>query len=259
MYTKEQLMGDLAALAIDPRGTLLVHSSMKAIGPVAGGADTVLDALSAYMAQGLLVLPTHTWRQMNASYTVMDVRKEPSCVGILPTLFMRRPGVVRSLHPTHSVAALGKEAGAYIAGEENSRTPCARAGCWGKLLDRGAQILFLGCSLKCNTFLHGVEEWNGIPLRLSPTLQEFTVIDAHGQRHATPQYRHDDSASGVEPSQFYDKMEPLFRKGGAIRYGAFGDARCILGDAVKMDQITSAQLQKNPRLFDNGDPIMEEE
>ena len=44
MYTKSDLMTGLAALNIDPRGTLLVHSSMKAIGPVKGGAETVLDA-----------------------------------------------------------------------------------------------------------------------------------------------------------------------------------------------------------------------
>ena len=41
MYTKSDLMADLAHLGINPRGTLLVHSSMKAIGPVEDGADTV--------------------------------------------------------------------------------------------------------------------------------------------------------------------------------------------------------------------------
>ena len=39
MYTKSHLMTALAALNINPRGTLLVHSSMKAIGPVEGGAE----------------------------------------------------------------------------------------------------------------------------------------------------------------------------------------------------------------------------
>ena len=77
MYTKSDLMTGLAALNIDPRGTLLVHSSMKAIGPVEGGADTVLDALSAYMKDGLLVLPTHTWRSVAGEHNVFDVLHEP--------------------------------------------------------------------------------------------------------------------------------------------------------------------------------------
>lgn len=257
-YTKQDLLQDLAAMCIDPHGTLLVHSSLKAIGDVEGGADTVLDALAEYMADGLLILPTHTWRQMNETYTVFDSRTEPSCVGYLTNRFMKRQGVVRSLHPTHSVAALGRDAEAYIAGEENTRTPCPRNGCWGRLYDRKATILFLGCSLKSNTYLHGVEEWLDIPNRLAAFAQEFTVIDRDGKSHTVPQYRHHTTDPVVDPSEHYDKMEPLFVKGGAVRYGTFGDAQCILGDAVKMADITIPYLQRDPNLFDDDQPIEKE-
>ncbi|MBQ6715702.1 MAG: AAC(3) family N-acetyltransferase, partial [Clostridia bacterium] len=54
MYTKDILIRQLSEMNIDPRGTLLVHSSMKAIGKVEGGADTVIDALMEYMKDGLL-------------------------------------------------------------------------------------------------------------------------------------------------------------------------------------------------------------
>ena len=255
MYQKQDLMTHLADMGIDPKGTLLVHSSMKAIGDVEGGADTVLDALCAYMRDGLLVLPTHTWRQMNETYTVFDSRTEPSCVGVLTNLFMKREGVVRSLHPTHSVAAFGKDAEDYIAGEELTRTPCARNGCWGKLYDRKAQILFLGCTLKSNTYLHGVEEWIDTPNRLKPTAQDFTVIDRDGVSHIVPQYRHHTSDPVVDPSEHYDKMEPIFVKGGAVSYGRFGDATCILGDAVKMAELTIPYLKRDPHLFDDDTAI----
>ena len=72
MYTKEQLMSHLAEMGVDPKGTLLVHSSMKAIGAVDGGADTVLDALQEYMKDGLLVLPTHTWSSISHTRNVCD-------------------------------------------------------------------------------------------------------------------------------------------------------------------------------------------
>lgn len=259
MYTKEQLKAQLHDLSIDPCGTLLVHSSMKAIGQVAGGADTVLDALSEYMRDGLLVLPTHTWAQMGPNYLTFDAQTEPACVGLLPNLFLRREGVVRSLHPTHSVAALGKAAAAYTAGEENTRTPCPRDGCWGRLYDRRASILFLGCTLKSNTFLHGVEEWTETPNRLAKEPQVFTVIAPDGRRFTVPQYRHHTENPQVDPSSHYDKMEPLFARQGAIRYGSFGDARCILGDAVKMADITSRCLRQNPHLFDDDTPLSIEE
>ncbi len=256
MFTKAQLKADLAAMEIDPKGTLLVHSSLKAIGETEGGADTVLDALCEYMQDGLLILPTHTWRQMNERYTVFDSRTEPSCVGLLTNLFLTRDGVVRSLHPTHSVAALGRDAETYTAGEELTRTPCPRNGCWGRLYDRKASILFLGCSLKCNTYLHGVEEWADTPNRLKVTAQDFTVIDRDGRSFIVPQHRHHTEDPVVDPSEHYDKMEPLFRKEGAVRYGRFGNAACILGDAVKMADLTLPFLQRDPHLFDDDDPLI---
>ncbi|MET1167926.1 AAC(3) family N-acetyltransferase, partial [Bacillus velezensis] len=70
MYTKESLIQQLEQLGMDGQGTLLIHSSMKSIGEVEGGADTVLDAFSDYMKEGLLVLPTHTWSNINADNPV---------------------------------------------------------------------------------------------------------------------------------------------------------------------------------------------
>lgn len=255
MYTKNDLLTHLAAMGIDPRGTLLVHSSMKAIGEVEGGAQTVLDALCEYMKDGLLILPTHTWRQMNETYTVFDSRTEPSCVGLLTNLFRQRDGVHRSLHPTHSVAAFGADAEDYVSGEEHTLTPCPRNGCWGKLYDRRAQILFLGCSLKSNTYLHGVEEWIDTPNRLNPKPQDFTAIDRDGVAHTVTQYRHHTADPVCDPSEHYDKMAPLFEAAGAVTYGRFGDAACILGDAVKMADITIPYLQENPHLFDDDTSI----
>ena len=251
MFSKEQLMSGLAGMGVDGAGTLLVHSSMKAIGPVDGGADTVLDALCAYMREGLLVFPTHTWAQMDhETYNVFDVRTEPACVGLLPNLFMKRPGAVRSLHPTHSVAAMGRDAAAFVAGEEESRTPCARTGCWGKLLDRRASVLMLGCGLDKFTFLHGVEEWNDVPGRLTEQEQTFYCVDAQGIRHKTPQHRH-----CASPSEYYPKMEKAFYEGGALRYGKFGDARCMLVDAAKAAAITQTYLAQNPDLFGDDTPL----
>jgi aminoglycoside 3-N-acetyltransferase len=62
MLTKRQLRDDFNQLGINPNGTLLIHSSMKAVGSVEGGADAVLDVWMEAMSGGLLVLPTHTWK-----------------------------------------------------------------------------------------------------------------------------------------------------------------------------------------------------
>lgn len=254
MYTKETLHEDIQNLHIDPRGTLLIHSSMKAVGEVEGGAETVLDAWSEYMRDGLLIFPTHTWRQIGKETLTFDSRTLPSCVGILPELFRHRPDVIRSLHPTHSVAALGKDAADYVAGEETRTTPCPRNGCWGKLLDRDAEILFLGCTLRSNTFLHGVEEWEGIPDRLDPKPQSIAIIGPDGEEFHAEIHRHNCQAC-EDVSANYIKMEPVFAKRGAIRYGRFGSAPCIIGNARKMREATVQMLRKDPNLFVTPDPV----
>lgn len=257
MHTKETLLRDIGDMGINPQGTLLIHSSMKAIGPVEGGADAVLDAWSEYMKDGLLIFPTHTWRQIGKETLTFDSRTLPSCVGILPELFRRRPGVVRSLHPTHSVAVLGKGAAEFTAGEETRTTPCPRDGCWGKLLDCDAEILFLGCTLRSNTFLHGVEEWEGIPDRLAPNIQPITVIGPQGEEYHVDMHRHNCLACD-DVSENYIKMEPVFAKCGAIRYGRFGDAKCVVGSARKMREATVRLLKREPNLFVTADPVPED-
>ncbi len=49
MHTKNSLIKDIEQTGIRKNGTLLIHSSMKAVGAVEGGGDTVLDAFIDYI------------------------------------------------------------------------------------------------------------------------------------------------------------------------------------------------------------------
>jgi len=253
MYRKADLKKHLEQLGVLPQDTLLVHSSMKAIGPVEGGADAVLDAFSEYLAEGLLVLPTHTWAQINAEYNIFDVENEPSCVGLLTNLFRKRPGVVRSWHPTHSVAALGRDAREFASGEEQFDTPCPREGCYGKLYDRRAKVLFLGVPLTRNTLIHGVEEWAKVPRRLAEHHQPLKIRTPDGRLLDRPMRRHRAPIRGI--SDNYDKLEePLLALGIAVR-GRIGDAESILIDVAPMVDLTMEFLRRNPDLFLDREPI----
>ncbi len=253
MHTKKSLQQQMEALGIKPQDTLLIHSSMKAIGEVEGGADTVLDAFSEYLAPGLLVLPTHTWRQINAEYNVFDVVNEPSCVGILTNLFRQRPGVIRSWHPTHSVAALGKDALEFTSGEENMDSPCPRDGCWGKLYDRHAKILFLGANINRNTIIHGVEEWANIPNRVSDWHQDLKILTPDGRLLDRPMRRHESPIPDV--SKNYGKLGAPLLARNIANEGKIGDAHSVLIEVVPMVDLTLEFLGRNPDLFLDDEPI----
>lgn len=241
MYTKPDLIKAIKKMGIKPTDTLFIHSSMKAVGEVEGGADTVLDAFMEYLSEGLLILPTHTWAQMSATYNVFDPRKEPSCVGILTNLFMKRQGVYRSLHPTHSVAAYGADAKEFVKGEENMTTSCQRGGCYDRLRDRHAKILLLGVNHARNTFIHGVEEWLDVPERFTEKPVLFKIVMPDGTLRESHVYRHYNSTT-AHISEAYTKLEQAFYDNNAAEATIFGDADCILCDANKIFEVTKKVL-----------------
>ena len=49
MYTKQDLIQCLKDMGLKSTDAIMVHSSMKAIGEVEGGADTVVDAFMEYL------------------------------------------------------------------------------------------------------------------------------------------------------------------------------------------------------------------
>ncbi|KOR76013.1 AAC(3) family N-acetyltransferase [Paenibacillus solani] len=251
MHTTGSLMKQLEQLGIDHNGTLLVHSSMKSMGAVEGGAEAVLDAFTAYMKDGLLVLPTHTWSYINADNPRFYVDQSPSCVGILPELFRKRPGVIRSLHPTHSVAALGEDAAAFTDDDHHFDTPCARGSAWEKLLDRKATILLVGVDLRRNTFIHGVEEWVDISGRLTDDHQMLYTVLPDGTEISVPSRRH----CGLSWSEHFWKVDEVLESRGAMRKGMLGDAEVRVCDAAKVAEVITDMLQDNPDLFSDNNPL----
>ena len=243
MYTQTELLEQMRALNIDPGGTLMVHLSCKAIGEVEGRGDGVLDALMAYMTPGLLVLPGHTWDNVGARNPVMDVLYTPSCVGVLPEMFRKRPGVYRSLHPTHSLAAHGAEAEVFLAGEEHIQTPCGQGGAYYRLWERDAQILLIGVDFSKNTYLHGVEEWDGAEEILASEKTDLYVMNGEGCRLYTPQYRH----CAPLGSERFMKLMPQAMQQGVVTVGAFGDAEACFMRAKPLRQMTAELLRGDAR------------
>lgn len=243
MYTKKDLIKNLEALGIDSKGTLMVHISYKAIGEVEGRGDTVLDALMEYMQEGLLVLPSHTWNNVGAENPVMDVLYTPSCVGVLTEMFRKRKGVYRSLHPTHSLAAIGEEAEQFLSGEEHIQTPCGEGGAYYKLWERNAQILLIGVNFTRNTYIHGIEEWDKAEGSISKDKTDMYVIDYQGKRLATPQYRHCSRLS----SETFTKLEPAALEQGILTMGYFGDATTRLMGAVSLRKMVAELLRSDAR------------
>lgn len=253
MYTAQQLTQQLRAMGLKPTDAVMIHSSMKAIGEVQGRADTVLDVLMSYFEDGLLMLPTHTWATVNASHPVFDPCTEPSCVGLLTNLFLRRPGVIRSLHPTHSIAAYGKSAADFVRGEERATTPCPPGGAWDRLRQINAKILLIGVTHVNNTFIHVVDEAFDVPGRLVQTPAAISVRMPDGSLLPRAYYAHEGHVS-----MMFDKLRQAYEELGAARNVRFGDAACILCDARGIFEVTSKVYRHDPLCFTSLETIPQE-
>lgn len=260
-YTKQCLVNQLKEMGLDGTETIMIHSSMKAIGDVDGGADTVVDALMEFFKDGLLMTPTHTWDQMSEEYHIFDPKTEPACVGIIPNVFRIREGVVRSLHPTHSIAAYGQRAEQYVQGEENATTPCPPGGCWDRLREENAKILLIGVTHIRNTFIHSIEEVYDVQDRLTQEPTTLHIVMPDGNLKEVKMYRHFNEKAdrqGQVISDNFDKMKAGFFRTGAAKSVQFGDAECILCDAKKIFEVTGKLLEKEKNCLIERESIPDE-
>lgn len=206
MYTKNDLINDLKKMGLKPSDTIFVHSSYKKIAGdtgVEGGADTIVDAFIEYFGEkGLVVFPSMSWKlgyYFNdqgdlrhpslggaTGYSMVygnhfDVRETPCHdLGIIPEIFRKREGVLRSLCPSSSMTAFGPEAEDFLRGHENSPTAFDWNYTWGNLYRKNAKTLFLGTTMRCNTFMHVIEEYADVPGIVPPYVWKYTVTDYQG-------------------------------------------------------------------------------
>jgi len=151
--TREDIARGLTELGIRPGELLLVHSSLSSFGKVEGGAEAVVDALlDTLRASGTLVVPTFT-----SASDVFDPDTTPATTGAITEVVRNRANAVRSLHPTHSVAAIGPLAEDIVKGHERVDA-FGRGSPLFKMLQARARILQLGTTHTSNSMIHTAEE-----------------------------------------------------------------------------------------------------
>lgn len=246
-FTKENLIQQFSDAGLKHNDTVLIHSSMKKIGDVNGGAETVFSAFEEYFSEGLIAFPTLTWKigLYPSAGNVYSVRDSATDIGLLPELFRHRSGVVRSLLPTHSLTAKGRDAENFCHVEPTAiKSSLPWDSPWGRLYERKAKILFIGCTVQSCTFFHAVEEKAAVPGLFDPVAKHVKIIDYDGNETEIDMYRH----LGAH-SKYYRLTESLLFAENALEITKIGAAKTYILDAEKACDAVLKLLKNNPQFF----------
>lgn len=258
-----KLATELRGLGLEPGDLVMVHASLRALGPIEGGAAGVVAALLDAIAPGGTLMAFVSWdrspyeetlngRVMDAAMRAAWPAFDPHAAGAYPGFGMLNAAIVthpqarRSAHPDASIAAIGPLADHLVAphrlGEAYGRgSPLERF-----VAARG-RVLLLGAPLDAVTVLHHAEALACIPGKRRVSY-EMPVLDAQGRKAWVR--AEDFDSNGIldcyaQPGE-PDAVERIARDYadlGHHRAGRVGQADCLLLDADALVAFAVAWLE----------------
>jgi aminoglycoside 3-N-acetyltransferase len=241
---EEHAVSELLRSAGVPRdGVLFVHSAFRKLATHGFSAEAFIEGLLAYMSTGTLVMPTMTWRVVTPEHPDFDELATPSHVGIIPEIFRLCYASHRSLHPTHSVAALGTRALQLTSGHHLDDTPCSPNSPYGRAGAEDTHILMLGIGLERCTAIHHAEELIAPDVYLQPSraAEIYRCRDRQGIVHLVRLRRH------LKLNRDFPQFEAPLAAKGVMRKGVLAETRWMAVAQRDLLSEVCAALRRDPR------------
>jgi len=242
MRTPSQLVDDLRRLGVVAGEVLMAHASLRAVGPVEGGAAGVVQALEAAVGPaGTLLMNLGAQEDADSAFDKDRTPADPD-VGVLAEVFRTLPDTVVNDHPDGRFGARGRLASVLLD-----------AGPWddyygpGSALDRlvanGGKVLRLGADPDTVTLLHLAENIVPLPDKRR-VVRHHKVIDADGSTRIRTVSCLDDT-DGIVDIPGEDYFAVILRdylSDGRARTGEVGGARSELIDAADLVEFAVAWM-----------------
>ena len=196
---KEDIVNELKRMGLKTNDVVMVHTSLKNMGYVCGGAQTIIEALIEVVGvEGTIMMPTQSWKNLDPvegvhweadesewqcirdNWPAYDKNITPTnTMGAVAEMFRKWPGSIRSDHPARSVCAWGKYAKYLTENHDISNifgdgSPIAR------LYDLDGKVLLLGVGYDKNTSIHLADVRAEYPEKHNCT--EYSAIKENGKR-----------------------------------------------------------------------------
>lgn len=143
---------------------VLIHSSLDDLRSLGLTTEEILDLILEVYSEMTVVFAAYPIEPIKKKESYKyDPQKTLCWTGMLPNMFLKREGSVRSLFPYNSLAAKGKEAKAMMIDNIMADIPHGKGTAWDYCRLNHAKILFLGTtSREANTMaIHMVPDVMG--------------------------------------------------------------------------------------------------
>lgn len=172
---------------------IMIHSSLRNFCyEIEGGSKTVFKSIIEHvdLHKFTLIAPSLPFSTSMSEFLEatksVDMRTAPNMMGVLSKSISTMDGCLRSLHPTHSVVAVGAHAEDYTSSHHLDRSPFSKNSPYYKIMERKGKILLFGVGLGNLTFPHVIEDLLGdlFPVNVySRKEYSIDVIGLDGRRH----------------------------------------------------------------------------
>lgn len=238
--TRTTLAEQLRLLGVRPAVPLMIHCSLRRVGPIVGGAPALLDALVDATSPGgtlVMVLGADLSVPFDAKTTPVDVEE----MGVLAELFRRHPEVRVNDHAAARYGALGPASSALL-----ELAPLhdyhGRGSVLERFTDAGGEVLRLGADVDTVTLTHWAEYRAQLPDKRRVKLR-YMRADIGEQWIESL-----DDTDGIREwpqGDYFPQIWLDFLAAGHARTGPVGKTVAELFDAQRFVLFATAWIEKN--------------
>lgn len=254
-YGPVELVAALRETGIAAGDVVMLHSAFDPAHGFRGMSADVVDAyLEAIGPSGTLLMVSLPYRTSTLEYLKLgkcfDVRRTPSAMGLMSEYFRRRPGVLRSLHPTHPVLAYGGDAARFVAGHEDCQHGCGAGSPFAKLLEADGKVAFFNVGFEYLTFFHHLED------RVAPRLPfplyaeapfDVPVVDSLGTARTVRAYAF---SPEVLARRRFERLEQWVRERGLVREVRVGASRILAARVREIANTVEEMASRGEYFYD---------
>jgi aminoglycoside N3'-acetyltransferase len=263
MIDRRRLVDDLRTIGVGGDDVVMVHASMRRVGPIDGGATTLVDALDEVAGTWMMVLgASDDWAWVNkrpeadrevllADAVPFDALTTPaeSDLGVLAEVFRTTPGTLVSDHPEGRFGARGAHAASLVADPpwDDYYGPGSALE---RLIDLGGSVLRLGADRDTVTLTHHAEYLADVPAKRR--VRRYRRVGSPGSPMIRVVECLDDSdgiAHWDGDGDYFIALLDEYLATGSARTGLVGNAHAELLDARHYVAFAAEWLSCNLRPF----------